>query len=101
MVQKTEDIVGPYLLHDFFLHCFAKGYSAKKTLFVANQTFTQFDNDTVKAHLKNFYSRFFSQQFKRNCSTDGVQIGTVSLNYRNWQMPSDVVGKAYLDGIDD
>lgn len=101
MVQKTEDIVGPYLLHDFFLHCFAKGYSAKKTLFVANQTFTQFDNDTVKAHLKNFYSRFFTQQFKRNCSSDGVQIGTVSLNYHNWQMPSDVVGKAYLDGIDD
>lgn len=101
MVQKTEDIVGPYLLHDFFLHCFAKGYDSKKTLFVATNTFSQFDKQTILSNLKKFVSRFFTQQFKRNTATDGVQIGSVSLSYRNWQMPSDAVGSAYLDALDD
>ena len=101
MVQKTEDIVGPYLLHDFFLWCFYRGYDSKKTLFVATQTFSQFDKKTLAVNLIKFIGRFFSQQFKRNCASDGVQIGNVSLNTHNWQMPSDVVGCAYLDGLDD
>ncbi|MBR2974442.1 MAG: NAD(+) synthase [Clostridia bacterium] len=99
IVQKTEDLVGPYVLHDFFLHCFAKGYDVQKTLFVACQTFTQFDKSAIHANLTTFVKRFFTQQFKRNCAADGVQIGSVSLSYGNWQMPSDAVGTAFLDQL--
>ncbi len=100
IVQKTEDIVGPYLLHDFFLWCFCRGYDSNKTLFVAKQTLTHCDSETITSTLKKFVSRFFTQQFKRNCASDGVAVGSVSLNPKHWQMPSDVVGTAYLNELD-
>ncbi len=90
--QKTEEIVGPYVLHDFFLYCTIRlGFSPKKIFFVAKQTFKEdFEETIIKKWLKTFINRFFFHQFKRNCMPDGVKVGSVSISPRgDWRMPSD------------
>jgi len=100
IAQKTEDIVGPYELHDFYLYQFVrKGFSPSKTLFLAEIAFGEkYDRNTLKKWLVNFYRRFFAQQFKRNCVPDGVKVGSVSLSPRaDWRMPSDASAKLWLE----
>lgn len=90
--QKTEDIVGPYELHDFFLYYFIRfGFRPGKLLFLAQQTFKGvYDDDTLKKWLHTFINRFFTQQFKRSCLPDGPKVGNVSLSPRgDWRIPSD------------
>jgi NAD+ synthase (glutamine-hydrolysing) len=90
--QKTEDLVGPYLLHDYFLYYFLRyGFSPAKIFFLATNTFKeQYSNEKILYWMKNFYRRFFSQQFKRSCLPDGPKIGSVNLSPRgDWRMPSD------------
>ena len=102
IAQKTEDIVGPYILHDFFLHCLIRrGYSPKKIYFVAVNTFKgEFDCATIKKWLQIFIRRFFSQQYKRSCVPDGVKIGSVALSPRgDWRMPSDASCSLWLKEI--
>ena len=102
--QKTEDIVGPYALHDFFLYYMVKrGFSPEKIYYSALKTFEgEFDSATVLKWLKVFVRRFFSQQFKRSCMPDGVKIGAVTLSPRgNWRMPSDAVCALWLKQLDE
>ena len=90
--QKTEDIVGPYELHDFFLFHFVRnGFGAGKIYRLAVRAFDKiYDRETVAKWLRIFLRRFFSQQFKRSCVPDGVKVGSVSLSPRgDWRMPSD------------
>lgn len=99
IAQKTEDIIGPYELHDFYLYHFLRhGDSPAKTLFLAERAFEgKYDRATLKKWLVNFYRRFFSQQFKRNCIPDGVKVGSVSLSPRaDWRMPSDASAVLWL-----
>ena len=103
IAQKTEDIVGPYILHDFFLYnMLRRGYSPKKLLFVATETFKgNFDKETILKWLKTFIRRFFMQQFKRSCLPDGVKVGSVSLSPRGeFKMPSDAVCTLWLNELD-
>ena len=98
--QKTEDLVGPYILHDFFLYyIIRKGFAPEKVRYLAETSFEGvYDIETINKWLKNFYKRFFAQQFKRSCVPDGVKVGSVSLSPRgDWRMPSDAVGKLWLD----
>lgn len=100
--QKTEDLVGPYILHDFFLYyAVRRGYEPSKIQYIAEYVFNgDFDAETIKKWLKNFYKRFFAQQFKRSCIPDGVKVGSVALSPRgDWRMPSDAVAKLWLDDI--
>lgn len=90
--QKTEDIIGPYELHDFFLYYFARwGYSKDKILFLAQKAFRdEYSIDELNKWMNHFIKRFFTQQFKRSCIPDGPKVGTVSLSPRgDWRMPSD------------
>ena len=92
--------MGPYALHDFFLyHVLRFGFAPKKVYALACRAFKDdFDRETVKKWLKNFYRRFFTQQFKRNCMPDGVKTGTVGLGPRgDWRMPSDASGRIWLE----
>lgn len=92
IVQKTEDIVGPYELHDFFLYYFVRQSASKeKILFLAKHAFKDtYDEATIAAWLEKFIKRFFTQQFKRSALPDGPKVGTVSLSPRgDWRMPSD------------
>lgn len=101
--QETEDIVGPYALHDFFLyHVLHFGFTPTKIYHLACNAFAQdFDRATVKKWMLVFYKRFFSQQFKRNCMPDGVKIGSVCLSPRgDWRMPSDATGRIWIDEIE-
>lgn len=97
--QKTEDSVGPYELHDFFLyHMIRRGSSPAKIYRIAKDTFAGiYDSETILKWLKTFCRRFFSQQFKRSCSPDGVRIGSVSLAPGDFDMPSDICAKLWLD----
>ena len=97
--QKTEDSVGPYELHDFFLyHMIRRGSSPEKIFRIAQTAFDGvYDSETIKRWLKVFCRRFFSQQFKRSCSPDGVRIGSVSLAPGDFDMPSDICAKLWLD----
>lgn len=101
--QKTEDIIGPYELHDFFLYYMMR-YRAEpeKILYLAGIAFKdQYDEKTIKKWLKLFYRRFFSQQFKRSCLPDGPKVGTVSLSPRgDWRMPSDASAALWLAELD-
>ncbi len=100
--QKTEDLVGPYVLHDFFLYYFVRtGFSPKKIYNIAVRTFKdEFSSDTILKWLEIFVKRFFNQQFKRSCVPDGVKVGTVSLSPRgDWRMPSDAYSDIWLDEI--
>lgn len=90
--QVTEDLVGPYELHDFFIYNFMRfGYSPEKILFLAEKAFAgAYDKETIEKWLKTFCRRFFSQQFKRSCMPDGPKVGSVGLSPRgDWMMPSD------------
>lgn len=96
--QKTEEIVGPYILHDFYLYCFLRlGYSPSKIYYVAKNTFKgDFSEGEIKKWLKTFIRRFFAQQFKRSCLPDGVKVGSVALSPRgDWRMPSDAVSEIW------
>ncbi len=100
--QKTEEVVGPYELHDFFLYNTVRnGFSPKKVFFLANLAFkNKYDKDTIKKWLENFYKRFISQQFKRSCIPDGPKIGSVALSPRgDWRMPSDASVNLWLEEI--
>ena len=92
IAQKTEDIVGPYELHDFYLYYYMRfGYRPGKIYRIAKKTFSGvYDDETILKWMKTFYRRFFSQQFKRSCVPDGPKVGTVSLSPRgDLRMPSD------------
>lgn len=98
--QKTEEIVGPYELHDFFLYYVVRfGFAPAKILFLAEKAFKgEYSRETLIKWIKNFYRRFFAQQFKRSCLPDGPKVGTISLSPRgDWRMPSDACGRIWLD----
>ena len=100
IAQKTEDLVGPYALHDFFIYyAIGYGYTPTKIFALACRAFEKdFDAQTVKKWLVSFYRRFFSQQFKRNCQPDGVKTGSIGFGPRtDWHMPSDAAAKLWLD----
>lgn len=97
--QKTEDLVGPYELHDFFLYHFLRfGSRPAKIFFLAQKAFDGvYDDETIKKWLKNFCRRFFIQQFKRSCLPDGPKVGSVSLSPRgDWRMPSDASAALWI-----
>ncbi len=99
IAQQTEEIVGPYALHDFFLYYTVRfGFAPQKTFALACRAFaTDFEKATVKKWLITFYRRFFSQQFKRSCLPDGVKIGSICLSPRgDWRMPSDASAELWL-----
>jgi NAD+ synthase (glutamine-hydrolysing) len=101
--QKTEDIVGPYELHDFFLyHMLRYGAPPKKIAFLAGKAFKGvYDADTINSWLKTYYRRFFAQQFKRSCLPDGPKVGTISLSPRgDWRMPSDASAELWLKELE-
>ena len=104
--QKTEDLVGPYELHDFFLYYIIRwGFSPRKVLRLAEQAFAgRYDRRVLLKWLRSFYRRFFSQQFKRSCLADGPKVGSVALSPRgDWRMPSDAVAALWqeeLEGLD-
>lgn len=97
--QITEDLVGPYELHDFFLYHFLRGgFRPSKIFFLAVRTFKDvYDEETIRKWLQTFLRRFFNQQFKRSCLPDGPKVGSVSLSPRgDWRMPSDASSEAWL-----
>ncbi len=115
--QKTEDLVGPYELHDFFLYHFLRlGFRPAKILYLAEQAFIKqanpeiaedgmpvgiYDEDTIRKWLKTFCRRFFTQQFKRSCLPDGPKVGSVSLSPRgDWRMPSDASSNDWLTDVE-
>ena len=101
--QKTEDLVGPYELHDFFLYYVLRyGYNPKKVLFLANEAFKGiYDKETILKWLKTFYRRFFSQQFKRSCLPDGPKVGSVAVSPRgDLRMPSDACVRQWLEELE-
>ena len=103
IAQKTEDIVGPYELHDFFLYYLLRfGYPPQKIYRLACLSFAgQFDPPVIKHWLTTFIRRFFSQQFKRNCLPDGPRVGSVALSPRgDWRMPSDASAALWLQQLD-
>ena len=97
--QKTEDLVGPYELHDFFIYYFLRyGFRPKKIFLMAQKAFADtYDDATIKKWLTTFCRRFFNQQFKRSCLPDGPKVGSVSLSPRgDWRMPSDASSALWL-----
>ena len=102
--QKTEDLVGPYELHDFFIYYTLRyGFSPRKVYMLCRAAFDekQYDDKTIKSWLKIFYRRFFNQQFKRSCLPDGPKVGSVSLSPRgDWRMPSDASSKMWVEECD-
>jgi NAD+ synthase (glutamine-hydrolysing) len=101
--QKTEELVGPYELHDFFLyHMIRKGRRPKLILELATQAFKDtYEPDFIKSWLKVFYKRFFANQFKRSALPDGPKIGSISLSPRgDWRMPSDATAEAWLKELE-
>lgn len=113
IAQKTEDLVGPYELHDFFLyHSFRFGASPKKVFMLAQKAFQlpeyadqregTYDDETIRKWLRTFFRRFFQQQFKRSCLPDGPKVGTVSISPRgDWRMPSDASAALWLKECDE
>ena len=103
IAQKTEELVGPYELLDYYLYLAVRwGFSPSKVFYLAKQTFAgSYDEKTLKKWLVNFYKRFFSQQFKRSCMPDGAKVGSVSLSPRgDWRMPSDASAQLWLDELE-
>ena len=101
--QYTEDLVGPYALHDFFLYYMLRfGFTPTKIYALACRAFQgDFDGETIKKWMKAFYHRFFTQQFKRSCLPDGVKVGSVCLSPRgDWRMPSDARGRIWLEEVE-
>ena len=102
--QKTEDLVGPYDLHDFFLYNMLRhGFSPRKIYVLAKVAFKgDYDDVTIKKWLKEFIRRFFNQQFKRSCLPDGPKVGSVSLSPRgDWRMPSDATSAIWINECDE
>ena len=98
--QKTEDLVGPYELHDFFLYYTLRyGFRPSKIFYLAEQAFKEkYTIDVIHKWLTTFFRRFFTQQFKRSCMPDGAKVGSCNLSPRGgWQMPSDATANAWLD----
>ena len=103
IAQKTEDLVGPYELHDFFLYYTLRyGFTPRRIYFMARKAFEgMYDNATVLKWMKVFFRRFFSQQFKRSCLPDGPKVGSVCLSPRgDWRMPSDASSAIWLKEIE-
>ena len=103
IAQKTEDLVGPYELHDFFLYHFLRNsFEPEKIFYLATMAFrSKYDDKTILKWLKIFFRRFFSQQFKRSCMPDGPKVGSVNLSPRgDWRMPSDASSKLWLQQLD-
>ena len=103
IAQKTEDLVGPYELHDFFLYYAVRwGFSPRKVFRLALYALgDQYDRDTLLRWLENFYRRFFAQLFKRYCLPDGAKVGTLTLSPRgDWRMPSDAAADLWLSELD-
>jgi len=103
IAQKTEDLVGPYLLHDFYLYYAVRwGFGPEKVLRLAEHAFRGTFSRAVLLHwLRNFYRRFFAQQFKRSCLPDGPKVGTLTLSPRgDWRMPSDASAAAWLEEVE-
>ena len=101
--QYTENLVGPYALHDFFLYYMLRfGFPPAKIYALACRAFQgDFDGETIKKWMKAFYRRFFTQQFKRSCLPDGVKVGSVCLSPRgDWRMPSDASGRIWLEEVE-
>ena len=102
--QKTEEVVGPYELHDFFLYGAIRwAFAPRKLLRLAKYAFADvYDDETILKWLKTFYRRFFTQQFKRSCVPDGPKVGTVALSPRgDWRMPSDASSALFLAQLDE
>lgn len=103
IAQKTEDVVGPYELHDFFLYYLVRfGFSPSKIYYLAKLSFAnKYNNVTIKKWLTVFIKRFFSQQFKRSCLPDGPKVGSVTLSPRgDWRMPSDACVNLWLKDLE-
>jgi NAD+ synthase (glutamine-hydrolysing) len=103
IAQRTEELVGPYELHDFFLYSFVRqGMSPAKILFLAEKAFVgSYDRTTIKKWLRTFFSRFFAQQFKRSALPDGPKVGSVALSPRgDWRMPSDATVSVWMEELD-
>jgi len=103
IAQKTEDVVGPYVLHDFFLYYVLRfGFSPAKIYYLAQHAFEgQFSKEEILKWLKVFFRRFFSQQFKRSCMPDGPKVGSVNLSPRgDWRMPSDAAVSLWLKQLE-
>ena len=101
--QRTEDLVGPYELHDFFLYYIVRwAFPPRKVLRLAEQAFgRRYDRATILKWLRTFYRRFFSQQFKRSCLPDGPKVGSVTLSPRgDWRMPSDASARLWLEELE-
>ena len=101
--QKTEDLVGPYELHDFFIYYFLRyGFRPAKIQLLANKAFAgKYDEEVIRKWLLIFCRRFFSQQFKRSCLPDGPKVGSVSLSPRgDWRMPSDASSSLWLKDLE-
>lgn len=102
IAQKTEDLVGPYELHDFFLYYFLRmGYEPGKIYRIAKLSFArEYDDETIYKWLRTFCWRFFSQQFKRSCLPDGPKVGSVALSPRgDLRMPSDACARLWLEEL--
>ncbi len=103
IAQKTEDLIGPYEIHDFVMYQFlAYGYSPSKIHYLATVAFRgKYTAEEIKRCMAIFYRRFFSQQFKRNCMPDGPKVSRISLSPRaDWRMPSDAVAESWLEEIE-
>ncbi|MDE7510324.1 MAG: NAD(+) synthase, partial [Muribaculaceae bacterium] len=103
IAQKTADLVGPYDLHDFFLyHTLRNGFTPRKIFLLARVVFKDvYDDATILKWERNFYRRFFSQQFKRSCMPDGPKVGSVCLSPRgDWRMPSDASPAIWMADVD-
>lgn len=100
--QVTEDLVGPYELHDFYLYYLLRfGFSPAKIYFLAQNANLPYGKDVILKWLKTFYRRFFTQQFKRSCMPDGAKVGTINLSPRgDWRMPSDAVYSAWTEELE-
>ena len=101
--QRTEELVGPYQLHDFFLYYTVRwGFPPAKVLRLAERAFAgSYERRTILRWLGSFYRRFFAQQFKRSCMPDGPKVGSVSLSPRgDWRMPSDASARLWLEELE-
>ena len=104
IAQKTEDLVGPYELHDFYLYHFLRNsFSPIKIYHMASKAFEgKYSQDIILKWLKIFLRRFFSQQFKRSCMPDGPKVGSVNLSPRgDWRMPSDASSNLWLQQLEE
>lgn len=104
IAQKTEDKIGPYELHDFFIYHYLRFlYRPRKLYEIAKNAYSGiYDDPTIKKWLKEFFRRFFANQFKRSCLPDGAKVGSVAISPRgDWRMPSDADSEAYLREIDE